>query len=79
MLKKHLKFIKKYGLPFPLLSDIDMKVIKAYDVWGTKQFMGRIYDGINRTTFVIDEKGKIEKVITKVDSGDHAEQILNGE
>ncbi len=76
--KKHLKFIKKYGLPFPLLSDVDMKVINAFDVWGTKQFMGKIYDGINRTTFVIDEKGKIEKVITKVDSAAHAEQILTG-
>jgi thioredoxin-dependent peroxiredoxin len=77
--KKHRKFIEKYDLPFPLLSDVDMKVIKAYDVWGTKQFMGRIFDGINRTTFVIGETGKIEKVITKVDSGDHAEQILTGE
>ena len=74
--KKHLKFIKKYDLPFQLLADADMKVIKAYDVWGTKQFMGKIYDGINRTTFVIDEKGKIEKVITDVKSKEHTEQIL---
>jgi peroxiredoxin Q/BCP len=74
--KKHLKFIKKYDLPFQLLADTDMKVIKAYDVWGTKQFMGKIYDGINRTTFVIDEKGKIEKVITDVKSKEHTEQIL---
>jgi peroxiredoxin Q/BCP len=74
--KKHLKFINKYDLPFSLLADVDMKVIKAYDVWGTKQFMGKIYDGINRTTFVIDEKGKIEKVITDVDSKNHSEQIL---
>ena len=74
--KKHLKFIKKYDLPFQLLADVEMKVIKAYDVWGTKQFMGKIYDGINRTTFVIDEKGKIEKVITDVKSKKHTEQIL---
>ena len=74
--KKHLKFIKKYDLPFQLLADVDMKVIKAYDVWGTKQFMGKIYDGINRTTFVIDEKGEIEKVITDVKSKEHTEQIL---
>lgn len=74
--KKHLKFIKKYDLPFQLLADTDMKVIKAYDIWGTKQFMGRIYDGINRTTFVIDEKGIIEKVITDVKSKEHTEQIL---
>ena len=74
--KKHLKFIEKFDLPFPLLADVDMKVIKAYDIWGTKQFMGRIFDGINRTTFVIDEKGKIEKVITDVKSKEHSEQIL---
>ncbi|CAN5480198.1 thioredoxin-dependent thiol peroxidase [soil metagenome] len=74
--KKHLKFIEKFDLPFPLLADVDMKVIKAYDIWGTKQFMGRIFDGINRTTFVIDEKGKIEKVITDVKSKNHTEQIL---
>lgn len=73
---KHLKFIKKFDLPFQLLADVDMKVIKAYDVWGKKQFMGRIFDGINRTTFVIDEKGKIEKVITDVKSKNHTEQIL---
>ena len=73
---KHLKFIKKFDLPFSLLADVDMKVIKAYDVWGTKQFMGKIFDGINRTTFVIDEKGKIEKVITDVKSKNHTEQIL---
>ena len=73
---KHLKFIKKFDLPFKLLADVDMKTIKAYDVWGKKQFMGRIFDGINRTTFVIDEKGKIEKVITDVKSKNHTEQIL---
>lgn len=77
--KKHLKFIKKYDLPFQLLADTDMKVIKAYDIWGPKQFMGKIYDGINRTTFVIDEKGKIEKVITDVKSKEHTEQILESE
>ena len=74
--KKHLKFIKKYDLPFQLLADTDLKVIKAYDVWGEKQFMGRIFDGINRTTFIIDEKGTIEKVITDVKSKNHTEQIL---
>lgn len=74
---KHGKFIKKFDLPFSLLADVDMKVIKAYDVWGKKQFMGKIFDGINRTTFVIDEKGKIEKVITDVKSKNHTEQILS--
>ena len=67
--KKHLKFIKKYDLPFQLLADVDMKMIKAYDVWGTKQFMGRIFDGINRTTFIIDEKGKIENLSSFFKSG----------
>jgi peroxiredoxin Q/BCP len=76
--KKHLKFIKKHDLPFSLIADTDRKVIEAYDVWGEKLFMGRLFDGIVRTTFVINEKGKIEKVITDVKSKNHAEQILNG-
>jgi thioredoxin-dependent peroxiredoxin len=75
--KKHQKFIDKYDLPFSLLADTDKKVIEAYDVWGEKKFMGRVFDGIIRTTFVIDEKGKIEKIITDVDTKNHTEQILN--
>lgn len=74
--KRHTKFIKKYDLPFSLLADVDKKAVEAYDVWAEKKFMGRIYDGIIRTTFVIDEKGKIEKVITDVKTKDHTEQIL---
>ncbi len=74
--KKHTSFINKYDLPFALLADVEMKVIKAYDVWGEKFFMGRTFDAIIRTTFVIDEKGVIEKVITDVKSGNHAEQII---
>jgi len=74
--KKHQKFIAKHQLPFPLIADTDKKVIEAYDVWGEKKFMGRIFDGIVRTTFVIDEGGKIEKVITDVKSKNHTEQIL---
>ena len=70
--KAHQKFIKKYDLPFTLISDTDLKVVNDYGVWGLKKFMGREYMGINRTTFVIDEKG----VIDKVDSADAAEQIL---
>ena len=73
---KHQKFIKKYSLPFPLIADEDLKIIKAYDVWGYKLFMGREFDGIVRTTFVIDEKGKIEKVITKVNTKQHTSQIM---
>jgi thioredoxin-dependent peroxiredoxin len=74
--KKHKKFISKYGLPFPLIADTDHAVINAYDVWGPKLFMGRIFDSVARTTFLIDEEGRIEKVITKVVSKDHANQIL---
>ncbi len=73
---KHQRFIGKYKLPFTLLADVEKKVINAYGVWGPKKFMGRTFDGIHRTTFVIDEKGMIEKVITKVKTKDHAKQIL---
>jgi len=73
---KHQKFIQKFDLPFPLLADVDLKTIKAFDVWGPKKFMGKEYDGLHRTTFVIDEKGKIDQVITKVKSKMHAEQIV---
>ena len=56
----------KYEFPFDLLADVKMTVINAYGVWGPKNFMGREYDGIHRTTFIIDESGIIESVITKV-------------
>ena len=74
--KKHQNFINKFDLPFPLLADKDLETIKAYNVWGPKKFMGKEFDGLHRTTFVISEKGKIEQVITKVKSKDHAAQIL---
>lgn len=69
-------FKKKFDLPFPLLADEDKKVIEAFGVWGPKKFMGREFDGIHRTTFVINEKGIIEEVITDVKSKIHANQIL---
>ena len=72
---KHRNFIDKFKLPFPLLSDPDRNVISAYGVWGRKKFMGREFDGILRTTFVIDD-GTIQDVITKVNTQDHANQIL---
>lgn len=75
--KMHKKFATKYELPFSLLADTDMAIIKAYDVWGTKQFMGRIYDGIIRTTFIINEKGIISHVITDVKTKEHGKQILD--
>ncbi|MDF2453648.1 MAG: nth [Bacteroidota bacterium] len=74
--KMHQKFATKFNLPFSLLADTDMSIIKAYDVWGTKRFMGRIYDGIIRTTFIINEKGIISNVITDVKSKEHGKQIL---
>ena len=74
--KKQKKFALKYDLPFPLLADEDKSVIHAFGVWGPKKFQGKEYDGIHRTTFLIDEGGNIEKVISKVKTKDHAAQIL---
>jgi thioredoxin-dependent peroxiredoxin len=74
--KKQKSFADKYDLPFPLLADEDKSVINAFGVWGPKKFQGREYDGIHRTTFLIDEEGKVEKVISKVKTKDHAAQIL---
>ena len=73
---KHKKFIEKYELPFPLIADVDHTIIKAYDVWGRKQFMGRVFDGIVRTTFIIDEKGVLENIITTVKTKEHTSQII---
>lgn len=73
--KKHQKFIEKYDLPFSLLADVDKDIINRYGVWGPKKFMGKTYDGIHRTTFVIDEKGIIQEVITKVKTKTHTEQL----
>ena len=75
--KAHVRFTEKYKLPFPLIPDTDKKVIQDYGVWGRKKFMGREYDGIIRTTFVISEDGHILKIIEKVDTKDHADQILS--
>ena len=74
--KKHVKFQDKFNLPFSLLSDESHTVSEAYGVWGEKKFMGRAYMGIHRTTFVIDESGKIERIISKVNTDNHAEQIF---
>ncbi len=74
--KKHVKFQEKYQLPFSLLADEDHALSLAYGVWGQKKFMGRTYDGIHRTTFVIDESGKIERIIEKVDTENHTVQLL---
>ena len=74
--KKQKNFADKYELPFPLLADEDKCVINAFGVWGLKKFMGKEHDGIHRTTFLIDEKGIVEKIISKVKTKDHTAQIL---
>lgn len=74
--KRQQNFINKHELPFPLLADEDHAVINAFGVWGPKKFMGREYDGIHRTTFVIDENGVLSDVILKVKTKDHTAQIL---
>lgn len=73
---KHKKFEAKHQLPFRLIADEAHKVINAYDVWGKKQFMGKIYDGLIRTTFLINEKGVIAHIINKPDTKNHSQQIL---
>lgn len=72
----HLKFIKKYDLPYDLLSDETNNMIKSFGIWGEKKLFGRDYMGLLRTTFVIDEEGKIVDIISKVNADEHAEQIL---
>jgi len=74
--KRQSNFKDKYGFPYPLLADEDKTVINAFGVWGPKKFMGKEYDGIHRTTFVINEDGILEDVITKVKTKDHTSQIL---
>ncbi|KAF2518667.1 thioredoxin-dependent thiol peroxidase [Flavobacterium salilacus subsp. salilacus] len=74
--KAQAKFRDKYSLPFPLIADEDKSVINAFGVWGPKKFMGREFDGIHRTTFIINEEGIIDEVIDKVKTKEHAEQIL---
>ncbi len=74
--KKHTNFKKKYNLPFPLLADTAHEVIKKYGVWGPKQLFGVSYEGLLRTTFVINEAAEIERVITEVVAKNHAQQLL---
>ncbi len=74
--KRQLNFSIKNNLQYPLLADEKMQIIKAYGVWGPKKFMGREYDGIHRTTFIINENGIIENIIQKVKTKEHTQQIL---
>jgi peroxiredoxin Q/BCP len=74
--KKHKKFEEKYELPFSLIADEDKKIVEAYGVWGEKKFMGKTYMGTSRTTFLIDENGKIKAVIEKPDTKNHAAEVM---
>ncbi|CAN5270599.1 thioredoxin-dependent thiol peroxidase [soil metagenome] len=74
--KKHKKFEEKYQLPFTLIADTGNKIIEKYGVWGPKQMFGHHYMGVLRTTFLIDEKGKIKKIITRPKNKDHAAEII---
>jgi len=74
--KRQLNFAEKNNLQYPLIADEDKVVINAYGVWGPKKFMGREFDGIHRTTFIINENGLIEDIIEKVKTKEHTQQIL---
>ncbi len=74
--KRQIRFKEKYNFPYPLIPDTEKEVLKLYGAWGLKKMYGREYDGIFRTTFVIDEKGKIEKIFKKVKTKEHTAQIL---
>ncbi|MBF8280740.1 MAG: hypothetical protein HW383_513 [Candidatus Magasanikbacteria bacterium] len=74
--KSHKKFAAKFKLPFPILSDEEKKMIKAYKVWGKKKFMGREYMGIRRTSFLINHKGRVAKIYENVKPAEHAAEVL---
>ena len=74
--KSHKKFEDKFSLPFPLIADEEKKIVEEYGVWGQKKFMGKSYMGTNRTTFLIDEEGNIKKIITKPDTKNQTQQVL---
>ena len=74
--KQHAKFAEKYELPFTLLADEEKDVVKKYEVWGEKKFMGRSYQGINRVSYLIDPEGNIAKIYENVKPAEHAQQVL---
>lgn len=76
-IKKHKKFENKFQLPFPLVADEDKTIVELYGVYGEKKFMGKAYMGINRTTFLIDEKGNINNIIAKPDTANQSQQVLD--
>jgi peroxiredoxin Q/BCP len=75
--KSHKSFAGKFSLPFPIIADETKKILNDYGVWGEKKMYGKTFWGVLRTTFIIDEKGVIEKIITKVDTGEHTKQIFD--
>ena len=75
--ESHVKFKKKFQLPFPLLADVGHKICDLYGVWGPKKFVGKEYEGVLRTTFLIDEKGNIVKVFEKVRPAEHSAELLS--
>jgi len=75
--KSHVKFIKKFNLPFPLLADTEHAIVEAYGVWVEKSMYGRTYMGTARTTFVINEDGVIQEIFQKIDTANHTDQILS--
>jgi thioredoxin-dependent peroxiredoxin len=75
--KSHKGFAAKYALPFPLIADTSKKILNDYGVWGEKKMYGRSFMGVLRTTYIIDEKGMIEKIIGKVVTGEHTKQIFD--
>jgi len=75
--KSHQNFIQKHNLPFPLIADTEKKIMKDYGVWGEKKMYGKTYMGVLRSTFIIDEKGKIEKIFEKVKTKEHTAQIFS--
>ena len=75
--KSHKGFAGKYSLPFPIIADTTKEILNDYGVWGEKKMYGKSYFGVIRTTYVIDEKGIIERIVTKVDTSGHTEQIFN--
>jgi len=75
--KKHRKFIDKYEFQYSLLADPEKEIINSFGLWGPKKFMGREIVGVHRTTFIINEEGKIEKIIDKVKTKEHAQQLID--
>jgi peroxiredoxin Q/BCP len=75
--KSHKKFKRKYDLPYPLLADPDKDVLRAFGVWGEKKLFGKAYEGIHRTTYVIDPEGRVRKVFENVSPGGHGTEVLD--